>query len=133
MLILNTSYAAILKIKVTSFNRTSQEQAKLLIEDRKAGKNIKIIYKNKDLITKVSNEIDKKNDSVLEDVTKIIKDAMKEGIYLSKHLCGKAIDLSKREGAKKFISFMKNDKSLQVIEEVDHYHLQFKSECNEEK
>ena len=119
----------IIQFRITSFERTAQEQAELLIRDRREGKNIQLLYKNQELITEIVNNIDKNEKNILESTTLIIQEAIDRGSFISKHLCGKALDISKRRSSIEFIKFMEKLENVSVIDEGDHYHLQIESKC----
>lgn len=112
-----------IKIRVTDFWRSPQQQAYLLEKLKKKGVNLLSLYKDTVLITEVM-----KAENV-EESELIIRKYMDQGIYLSKHLCGQAIDLAKSNGVLQLISFLKNSNDIEILDEGDHFHLQTTTEC----
>lgn len=126
--IADTSFAYDIKIKVTSYIRTPKEQAALMIKDYKKGVNLYNIYKNTKVIKEIISVM--KSDNAKTAITAIIEKYASEGEYLSYHMCGKALDVSKRgKNVKDFIDFMVNVKDTKVIDEGDHYHIQTITKC----
>lgn len=127
--IADTSFAYDIKIKVTSYIRTPKEQAVLMVNDYNRGVNLYYIYKNTKIIKEIIGVM--KSDNVETAVTAIIEKYASEGEYLSYHMCGKALDISKRgRNVKDLIAFMVNLEGTKVIDEGDHYHIQTVTKCN---
>lgn len=112
-----------LNIIITSFLRSPTEQIHLLSRLEARGVNLFNLYKRKDVIKAI------KQKTTLEDKVAVLIDYMSKGVYLSKHLCGHAMDISKRGDAKVFIQFMRNTENVIVLDEGDHYHLEIIKDC----
>ena len=121
----------ILKIKITSFKRTSEEQAILLMKNYEKGIDLITLYKRKELITEIVEILKDSERFKKERIIVIIEKGIKDNKYLSKHLCGKAIDISKNEASTVFIEFLNSVKGLSSIDEGDHYHIRVDSNCKQ--
>ncbi len=62
-------------------------------------------------------------------IIKIIKKYIDQGVYLSKHLCGRAMDIAKDKGHKDLISFLTIGTHLKILDEGDHFHLEVTTKC----
>lgn len=117
-------------ITVTSFRRDAGEQAVLLKRLYDRGVNLQGLYVNQDIIKEVIIVLDERGD--VEEIRNILLFYTIQGRYLSKHMCGKALDISKKgKNIKDFISFMKLLDGVKILDEGDHYHIQTKESCNE--
>ena len=115
-------------IKVTSYERTTKEQAKIMLEDLKEGKNLYAIYKNDKIINEII--IASRRKDALHKVESIILKYQSKGFSVSRHLCGQAIDLSKGgKNVKKLLAFFSKVGKVIVIDERDHYHIQTVANC----
>ena len=110
---------------ITSGVRNADKQAVLLWEKYRNGVNLKRLYKNKTLINEAIRLIDLGR---FDELVVYIEDQARKGNYISKHMCGQAIDISIRNltksEIKKFLKFSKIDRSIQVLYEGDHLHVQ---------
>lgn len=117
-----------MKFRATSFWRSPEKQADLLIEQYDKGVDLAKLYKNKGLINKVLSKMTEEN--VREEVTKVIKEGINQGFYLSKHLCGRAMDVAKDQGIADFVYFMRSVPNMKVLDEGNHYHFEITTKCN---
>ena len=114
----------IIKVRITDFWRSPTEQAHLLQKLKNNGVNLSKLYKQASIIKEIEEA-----DSV-ELIEIIIRKYINQGEYLSKHLCGKSLDVAKDKGVKDFIAFISNSSDIDVLDEGDHYHLQITTRCN---
>lgn len=115
-----------IKVKITSFWRSPQEQAHLLYKLKSRGVNLKTLYKETEIVEGIQKAVS------VEEAELVIRKYINLGRYLSKHMCGKALDIGKKEdGVKDFIAFVSNSKDIEIIDEKDHFHLQMTTKCGE--
>lgn len=128
LLLADRSYAYDIKVNITSFKRSPKEQALVILEDYKRGIDLESLYKKQVIIKELLAVI--KSANSIEAMTAIIERYNSKGIYLSYHMCGGAIDISKKgKRVKDFIEFMKRVHGAIVLDEGDHYHIQTITKC----
>lgn len=127
-LLADRSYSHDIEVNITSFKRTPKEQVLVILGDYNRGVDLRGLYKNQVIIKELLAVI--KSDNSIEAMTTIIERYNSQGIYLSYHMCGRAIDISKRgKKVTEFIEFMKKVQGVIVLDEGDHYHIQTTTKC----
>lgn len=110
---------------ITSIERTPREQAQLMHNMKKRGISLRNLYKpTKTLDTIIAAK-------TVEEIEQAILDGIRCGYYISKHLCGKALDISKRGLYIDLLLFFSHFDNVEILDEGDHYHVQLKESCNE--
>lgn len=113
-------------VTITNYWRSPEKQAELLLDMKERGVDLKKLYIQKDIIKKIEILKDK------EDIAQVLRNHIRSDKYLSKHMCGKAIDVRKNKGAKDLISFLSKSNDIKILDEGNHFHLELYSNCKKE-
>jgi hypothetical protein len=118
----------LVEVKVTSYERSTLEQARIMLNDLKHGKDLRAIYKNNKIVEDIE-KVYQERDAVHK-IEKIIIKYQEKGFFISRHLCGQAIDISKRgKNIEKLFSFLNKVGKVTIIDEGDHFHIQTIAGC----
>lgn len=113
-----------LNVRITSFWRSPEQQAYLIYDMKKRGVNLKTLYVNKGIIDNIIKA------KTVKEIEAEIREGISKGVYLSKHLCGKALDVSKTGDYRDFVNFLSKIKGVKALDEGDHFHFQLTTKCN---
>lgn len=119
--------------EVTSVNRSTEHQAQLLYSAYSRGVDLYKLYENKKLVDEIMFAIDD-----VPSIITVLDKQVKRGDYISKHLCGKAVDIRSKhlspQTRRRFAAYLNNKywNTLEVINELKppHFHLELKEGCN---
>ena len=117
---------------VTSAYRSPKEQAFIMINKHAAGQNLYKLYKHSEVI---DDFLSAYVFGSFNDMVEVIEIYMDKGIYLSKHLCDKAIDVRSRnmtlEEQEEFIKIVEGIPGIEILQEFKppHFHIQYKGDC----
>lgn len=118
---------------ITSSRRTVSEQTNLVVAMLRKQKNLRFIYENEKLAAELTRAYYKGGSL---SVSYVILKNMRDGIYLSKHLCGKAVDIRIRDKTKKQVKELREllESGLNVETIVEHHpyhlHVESKEDCD---
>ena len=112
-----------LKIRVTDFWRSPHEQALLIQKLKNRGTDLSSLYRKSEIIKNI------KKAQNTQEIEIIIRNYINQGVYLSKHLCGKAMDIAKNKYTPEFITFMSGIDEINILDEGNHYHLELTTKC----
>jgi hypothetical protein len=118
------------ELVVTSAERDAFKQGQLMLRNYHMGVDLYILYKRHDLLDKIMPHI--KDGNVLE-IENELKRQMNVGDYISKHLCGQAIDIRSRHLTMnqriEVVKRLNKTKEVMAINEGTHIHIQTVGEC----
>lgn len=117
-------------VTITSYYRSAEEQATILINKYKKNKSSLNIYRSRQIITEVINIMEDDYDSKKDRIAQVLKEYMDNNRFLSKHMCGQALDIRKNQQGKIFVDFIRKFENLSVIDEGSHYHVRTDFKCN---
>lgn len=114
------------ELRVTSTYRTPRRQALAMHALYKKGVDLYSLYADKKLIKELDKFLESGN---IEGTVEVIKSQVERGEYLSKHMCGKAIDIVLGYKSSLIMEYAKYNKDIEIIDEGNHYHIELKEDC----